>query len=114
MTPQLIGTGRSKDTRRIERYLKERRIEFQLVDLSQRGLSVGELEAVAAAVGGFEELVDTASRSYRKRGMTHMEYDSREELLEDPSLLRVPIVRTDRGAAINPDNDTLTELLRLG
>ncbi len=111
MTPQLIGTKKSKETRRIERYLKERGIDFQFVDLTQRGLSVGELETVAAAVGGFDELIDPESRSYRKRGMAYMEYDPREELLEDPSLLRMPIVRTDRGAAVNPDDAGLAELL---
>ena len=111
MTPQLIGTKKSNETRRIERYLKERGIDFQFVDLTQRGLSVGELETVATAVGGFDELIDPESRSYRKRGMAYMEYDSREELLEDPSLLRMPIVRTDRGAAVNPDDAALAELL---
>lgn len=111
MTPQLIGTKKSNETRRIERYLKERGIDFQFVDLTQRGLSVGELETVATAVGGFDELIDPESRSYRKRGMAYMEYDSREELLEDPSLLRMPIVRTDRGAAVNPDGAALAELL---
>lgn len=111
MIPQLIGTKKSKDTRRIERYFKERRIDFQFVDVNQHTPSEGELDAVAAKVGGFEELIDTKSKSYQKRGMQYLDFDTREELLEDPTLLRLPIVRSDRGAAINPDTDELDSLI---
>jgi len=111
LIPQLIGTKKSKDTRRIERFFKERRVDFQFVDIIQKTPSAGELDSVAARVGGHEELIDPESRSYRKRGMAYMDFNAREELLEDPGLLRLPIVRTDSGAAVNPDEEELKRLL---
>lgn len=110
MTPQLIGTKKSKDSRRIERYFKERRMDFQFLDVARRAPSAGELDQIAARVGGFEKLIDPDSAVYRKRGMQYLDYDPREELLEDAGLLRLPIVRGDRGAAINPDQAELDEL----
>jgi len=111
MIPQVIGTKKSKDTRRIERYFKERGIDFQFLDVNQRAPGEGELDAVAAKVGGYEALIDTGSKSYTKRGMQYLDFDAKEELLEDPALLRLPIVRTDRGAAVNPDTDGLDALV---
>ena len=111
MIPQLIGTKKSKPTQKAQRYLKERGIGFQLVDLAQRRLSAGELDAVADAAGGHEALVDTESASYRKRGMQYMEFDAREELLEDPGLLRVPILRADGGVAVQPDDEELKRVV---
>jgi arsenate reductase-like glutaredoxin family protein len=111
MIPQLIGSKKSKDTRRIERYFKERRIEFQFLDVKERAPGAGELERIAERVGGFEELVDPESASYKKRGMQYLDYNAKEELLEDPGLLRLPIVRSDRGAAINPDTAELDDLV---
>lgn len=107
MTIQLIGTKKSKATQKAERYLKERGIEFQFVDLAQRGLSAGELDRIAEAAGGHQALIDTESKAYAKRGMQYMDFDAREELLEDPGLLRVPIVRGDNGVAVQPDSEAL-------
>lgn len=111
MTIQLIGTKKSKATQKVERYLKERRIEFQFVDIAERALSPGELDKIAQAGGGHEALVDTESKAYSKRGMQYMDFDSREELLEDPGLLRLPIVRSDAGIAIQPDEEELKKLV---
>ena len=111
MTIQLIGTKKSKATQKVERYLKERGIEFQFVDLSQRSLSGGELDSIAQGVGGFDALIDSESKAYKKRGMQYMDYDPREELLEDPGLMRVPVVRADRGVAVQPDDQELGRLV---
>jgi arsenate reductase-like glutaredoxin family protein len=111
MIPQVIGTKKSKDTRRIERYFKERRIDFQFVDVNQRAPKEGELDAIAGRAGGYDELIDPTSKSYQKRGMQYLDFDPKEELLEDPTLLRLPIVRSDRGAAVNPDTDELDALI---
>ncbi|MGM0674319.1 MAG: arsenate reductase family protein [Spirochaetota bacterium] len=111
MVIQLIGTKKSKATQKVERYLKERRIDFQFVDITERALSPGELDKIAHAAGGHEELVDTESKAYSKRGMQYMEFDAREELLENPELLRVPIVRSDAGVAVQPDDAGLRTLI---
>ena len=111
MITQLIGTKKSKATQKVERYLKERGIEFQFVDLSQRGLSAGELDRVAEAAGGHEALINTESKAYTKRGMQYMDFDAREELLEDPGLLRMPIVRGDGGVAVEPEEAELKRVV---
>lgn len=110
MTPQLFGTRKSAQTRKVERYLKERGITFQFVDLNERSLAPRELDEVASAAGGHDTLIDPESKEYKKRNMAYMAFDSREELLESPLLLRQPIVRCDRGVAVAPDQGRLEEL----
>ena len=111
MTTQIIGTKKSSDYRRCIRFCRERQISFQERDHREKPLSPTELEKVARDCGGYAALIDEESAVYRKRGLAWMEYDPREELLEDPTLLRVPIVRSDRGAAVVPDETMLRELL---
>ena len=112
MTPRIIGGRKSRSTQAAERFFKERRIEYQLVDIVRDAPSAGELERIASQCGGFEALIDTESASYRKRGMQYMEFDAREELLADPTLLRIPILRTDKGAAVQPEKEDLERLTK--
>ncbi|MFW6329173.1 MAG: arsenate reductase family protein [Alkalispirochaetaceae bacterium] len=111
MIPQLIGTKKSAETRKVERYLKERGIAYQFVDLNERSLAPRELDEVAAAVGGHDALIDTESKAFKQRKMGYMVYDSREELLEEPRLLKTPILRCDAGVAVLPEAERLEELL---
>ena len=55
---QVFGTKKSSDTRKAERYFKERGIKIQFVDLKEKGLSKGEFQSVLQAVGGLEAMVD--------------------------------------------------------
>ncbi len=107
MEIQLIGTKKSQETRKIERYFRERNIRFQFVDVAARPLSPGELEKIAAAAGGFAALIDTDSKAFQKRQLQYKDYDPAEELLETPELLKVPIVRYDGGTLIRPSRDDL-------
>ncbi len=102
MTIQLIGTKKSKETQKAQRYLKDRGVTFQFVDLAERSLSPGELDRIAAAAGGYQELIDTESKAYTQRGMQYIEFDPREELTGDQGLLRIPILRGDGGTAVQP------------
>ena len=111
MTVQLFGTKKSNETKKVERFLKERGIAFQFIDIASKAPAEKEIDALARACGGFDNLIDTNAKNYRKRGMQYMEFDPKEELLEDPSLLKVPAIRCDRGAAVVPDTGTLQRLL---
>lgn len=51
MNIQIFGTKKSFDTKKAQRYFKERRVKFQFIDLKEKGMSKGELESVARAVG---------------------------------------------------------------
>ena len=102
-TIQIFGTRKCPDTRKAERWFKERGIPISRIDLNDRGLSVGELNAVAAHAGGMEALMDRASARYRDRGLLHAAPTGAriaQLLLEDPLLLRTPIVRAGKQAAI--------------
>ncbi len=111
MTIQLIGRKKCRHTQKAQRYLKERGVSFQFLDLAERTLSPGELDRIAAAAGGYEQLIDTESKSYADRGMQYMEFDAQEELSEDPGLLRVPIIRGDRGVAVQPSPDEMKRVV---
>ena len=114
MIPQLIGTKKSKGFRAVERFCKERRLTVQTRDPDDKPLTRRELETIAAGVGGAEALVDTESKRFKERGLAWMDYDPLEEIVEDPALLRRPILRTDRGVAVDPDSATLASLLEQG
>ena len=110
MIPQLIGNRKSRAFRACERYCKERNIDFQTRDPKEKPLGPRELETIIAAVASPDELIDQESQAYRKRGLAWMEYDPVEEIVDDPSLMRQPIVRTDRGIAVDPDTSDLDRL----
>ena len=90
---QVIGTARSKDTQKAIRYLKERSLPFQFVDLGSRTLSEKEWKSLLASVSDASLLVDTASAYYRKNGYEWREYNPVEELIMHPELLKQPVLR---------------------
>ncbi|MES1171833.1 MAG: ArsC/Spx/MgsR family protein [Bacteroidota bacterium] len=100
---QVFGTKKCSDSRKAERFFKERGVRFQAVDLGRKGLSPGELRAVAARVGGVEALLDRAGARYADKGLKFAAPTGpRIEtlLLADPLLLRTPIVRSSVGATV--------------
>jgi arsenate reductase len=105
---QVFGTRKCQETRKAERYFKERGVRFQAVDLAEKGLSPAELRAVAARVGGIEALLDREGKRYVNQGLKHSAPTGpriEQLLLEDPLLLRTPIVRSDAGCTIGYQPD---------
>ena len=92
MNIQIFGTKKCQNTRRTERYFKERAIPYQFVDLTVRGLSKGELDRVKPAVG-LENLIDAAGKEYAKYNLKYIVHDTEEMLLAHPLLFKTPIVR---------------------
>lgn len=100
MNIQIFGASKSFDTRKAERWFKERRIKYQYIDVLSKGLSPREYQSVKQKVG-FEALVDTKSRAYEACYMAYLTPDAQEEkLLEHPELFRTPIVRNGREATV--------------
>lgn len=99
MNIQIFGTSKCFDTKKAQRYFKERRVKFQLVDLSKYGISRGELTSVKNAVG-LDALIN--SKHPDAPLLTYLAYDADklEKLLDDPRLLRTPIVRNGRQATV--------------
>ena len=99
MNIQIFGKPKCFDTKKAERFFKERGVKFQSVDLRQKGMSRRELESVVQAVGGLEALVDEKHKSYPlwKYLLPDAQF---EKLLEEPDMLRTPIVRNGRAATV--------------
>jgi arsenate reductase len=104
MNIQIFGTKNSNDTRKAERFFKERRIPFHFRDLNEKGISKGELENIKQAIP-LEELIDKDGKEFQKRNLTYMVYDIEDELLNDPLLFKAPIVRNGKlaTAGYQPD-----------
>jgi arsenate reductase len=96
---QVIGTRDSADTRKAERFFKERRVPMAFVDLEERPLSRGELDNIARSVR-VEELLDRESRAFIRGGLAYLVVDPIEEALKNPLLLKMPIVRRGREATL--------------
>lgn len=104
MNIQIIGTKKCQETRKAERYFKERRINYQFIDLTVRGLSKGELNSVKSAIG-LSNLIDTAGKLYRQKNLNYMVHDIEEVLLAYPLLLKIPVVRNGRLATLGYQPD---------
>ncbi len=103
---QIFGHPRCKGTRAAARFFSDRRVKTHEVDLREKGLSKGELDSVARAVGGVERLVDGGGARFKERGFAHAALSAerlRDELLADPSLLQTPIVRLGAQATVGVD-----------
>ena len=94
---QLIGRQKCKDTKKAERFLKERNIDFHFIDLNKKDLSAGEFRNICRFIDP-EELIDKDSAEYRKKGYEYMDYDAAEEVFENQKLIKTPVLRTDFGA----------------
>lgn len=100
MNIQIFGARKSFDTRKAERWFKERRIKYQYIDLDTKGLSAGEYRSVRGR-RGYDALVDRDSPDYRELGIDYLLPQAAEEkLLENPRLFRAPIVRNGRQATV--------------
>jgi arsenate reductase (glutaredoxin) len=99
MNIQIFGTLKCQDTRRAQRYFKERRITFHFVNLAERGLSKGELDSVKGAIG-LENLIDREGKEYARRNLKYLSHTVEEELLNHPLLFKTPIVRNGRNATV--------------
>ena len=62
MNVQIFGTKKSNDSKKAERFFKERGIRYQFVDMKEKGLSRSEFQSVLQAVGGLDEMIDPGCR----------------------------------------------------
>jgi len=102
MNIQIFGRSKSFDTQKAQRYFKERRVKFQYIDLKVKGLSLGELRKVRAAVGSLDALIDEKARESEDSWMLYLG-DPRtieEKLVEHPEFLKAPIVRNGNQATV--------------
>ena len=102
MNIQIFGTKKSSDTRKAERFFKERGIKYQYVDMKEKGLSRGEFQSVMQAVGGLHAMIDPNCKD--KDLLAMIKYiaaeDKAQKVLENQTVLKQPVVRNGRQATV--------------
>ena len=100
MNIQIFGTTKCFDTKKAQRYFKERNIKVQFINLKEKSMSKGELTAVMQAVGGVDKLINPKAKD--KDTLVIITYiadeDKFEKLLENQQILLTPIVRNGKQA----------------
>lgn len=102
MNIQIFGKAKCFDTKKAERFFKERGIKYQYIDLIKYGISAGEYRNVKAAVGHYSQLIDTKCRLYEQLHLAYLAYPAQieEKMLENPGVLLTPIVRNGKKATV--------------
>lgn len=102
MNIQIFARNKCFDSKKAQRWFKERGIKFQLIDLDQKGLSKGEMDSVLRAVGGIENLIDYNSKDKVALLLKYLgsEAAKLEKLLDNPKLIKSPIVRNGKLATV--------------
>lgn len=107
MNIQIFGAKKCQDTRKAERFFKERGIKYQFVDMAEKGMSKGELTAVAQANGGMENLINPDAKD--KDTVTLLKYIAEEDrlgkLLENQQVIKTPVVRNGKQSTIGYQPD---------
>ena len=102
MNIQIFGTKKNFDSKKAERYFKERGIKYQFIDMKEKGLSKGEFQSVCKAIGGYNRLIDTDCKDKDLLALiTYIaEEDKAEKILENQSIIKVPVVRNGKQATV--------------
>ena len=119
MNIQIFGTKKCNDTKKAERFFKERGIKYQFIDMKEKGMSKGEFTSVAQANGGLENMINwegrttsggrrsCADRSGAKTDQDTLalikyiaDEDKLEKVLENPSVIKTPVVRNGKQSTL--------------
>ena len=102
MNIQIFGTKKNFDSKKAERYFKERGIKYQFIDMKEKGLSKGEFQSVCQSTGGYVKLIDTDCKDKDLLALiTYIaEEDKAEKILENQSIIKVPVVRNGKQATV--------------
>ena len=107
MNIQIFGKSKCFDTKKAQRYFKERRVKVQSIDVEKYGMSQGEFRSVKSGAGGLEALIDQISKLYEQLHIAYLERkeDIEQLLLENPGLFKTPIVRNGKQATVGYQPD---------
>ena len=107
MNIQIFGTKKCNDTKKAERFFKERGIKYQFVDMKEKGMSKGELTCVASAYGGIMNMVNTDAKD--KDTVALIQYiadeDKLEKLFENQQIIKTPVVRNGKQSTLGYQPD---------
>ena len=102
MNIQIFGKSKCFDTKKAERYFKERRIKVQNIDLIKYGMSGGEFDSVLRAVGGIDNLIDWNIKSPEIDLLKYMAdpVAKEDKVFDNPRLIKTPVVRSGSQATV--------------
>ena len=102
MNIQIFGTSKCFDTKKAERWFKERRIKYQMIDLVKYGMSGGEFDSVLRAVGGIDALINWDSKSPDIDLLKYLSEERQKEdkVYDNQKLIRTPVVRNGQQATV--------------
>ena len=107
MNIKIFGTKKCNDTKKAERFFKERGIKYQFIDMKEKGMSKGELTSVASANGGIMNMIDPDARD--KDTLALIQYiadeDKLEKLLENQQIIKTPVVRNGKQSTLGYQPD---------
>lgn len=108
MNIQIFGTTKCFDTKKAQRYFKERNIKVQFINLKEKSMSKGELTSVMQAVGGMDKLINPKAKDQDTLALIKYiaDEDKFEKLLENQQVLLTPIVRNGKQATAGYQPDT--------
>lgn len=102
MNIQIFGTRKCNDTKKAERFFKDRGIKYQFIDMKEKGLSKGEFNSVAAVNGGPDNMINPDAKD--KDTLALIKYIAKEDkldkILENQHILKTPIVRNGKEATL--------------
>lgn len=107
MNIQIFGSKKDFDTKKAERYFKERGIKAQFIDMKEKGMSKGEFNSICQAVGGYRNLIDQNCRDKDLLALIKYiaEEDKIEKILENQKIIKTPVVRNGRQATVGYQPD---------
>ncbi len=107
MNIQIFGTKKCNDTKKAERFFKERGIKYQFIDMKEKGMSKGELTSVAQANGGIDNMLDPNGKD--KDTLVLIQYmaeeDKLDKILENQHIIKTPIVRNGKQSTLGYQPD---------
>ena len=102
MNIQIFGSKKCNDTKKAQRFFKERGIKFQFIDMKEKGMSKGEFNSVAQVNGGIENMIDWNGKDQDTLALIKYiaEEDKLEKILENPQVIKTPLVRNGKQSTI--------------
>lgn len=107
MNIQIFGTKKCNNTKKAQRFFKERGIKFQFIDLKEKEMSKGEFRSVCQAIGGLENIIDENAKD--KDTLALIKYiaseDKEEKIIQNSQILKTPVVRNGKQATVGYEPD---------
>ena len=107
MNIQIFGTKKCNDTKKAERFFKERGIKYQFIDMKEKGMSKGEFTSVAQANGGVENMINPDAKD--KDTLALIKYiadeDKVDKILENQQVIKTPVVRNEKQSTLGYQPD---------